>query len=342
MRSSPRRRAREFVLQGLYQQQLSGNADEAIRAQLAEAAAFPRADADYFRGLWSGISGEHERLLAAFQIHAETPIGAVDLIAQHPCTRQAGIQGAPDHLARQGRLGGEVYRIRDGCRGTPVRILAPVLGQVELAVDQRVALAAGVSQEHADLHILDPARRAAILPGHADGVLALLQKSSLVDDENAVRGTEMLEDVVAAELLGGIGIPQHVAEHALCAPGPRVADLLGQLPAIFALCRAQQTFEVQAHLPPRLRPAKQPAEPFLQCSQLIPPNENARRFCRHTLLSQEVAKAYGGCRLKLNCSIRRGGRRSRLVPNVGLIGSERRAWFWSLVPGEAPRLHLGL
>jgi hypothetical protein len=30
------------------------------------------------------------------------------------------------------------------------------------------------------------------------------------------------------------------------------------------------------------------------------------------------------------------------VPNVRLIGSERRACFWSLVPGETPRSRLGL
>ena len=63
MRSSPRRRAREFVLQGLYQQQLSGNADEAIRAQLSEATGFAKADAGYFAGLWSGVSAEYGALL---------------------------------------------------------------------------------------------------------------------------------------------------------------------------------------------------------------------------------------------------------------------------------------
>ena len=36
-RASPRRRSREFALQGLYQRQLSGNAPAAIHAQLAEA-----------------------------------------------------------------------------------------------------------------------------------------------------------------------------------------------------------------------------------------------------------------------------------------------------------------
>src|SRR4051795_3562999 len=75
-----------------------------------------------------------------------------------------------------------------------------------------------------------------------------------------------------------------MAEHALCAPGPRVTGLLGQLPAILAFRRAQQTFKVQPRLPPRLGPAEQPTEPLLHRSHLIPPNEDARRFCCHTLL----------------------------------------------------------
>ncbi len=48
MRITPRRRAREFVLQGLYQRQLSRNDPQAIRAQLGEAAGFAKADAAYF------------------------------------------------------------------------------------------------------------------------------------------------------------------------------------------------------------------------------------------------------------------------------------------------------
>jgi N utilization substance protein B len=64
MRISPRRRAREFVLQGLYQQQLSGNADDAIRSQLSEAAGFSRVDAAYFTELWAGIKLEYDAVLA--------------------------------------------------------------------------------------------------------------------------------------------------------------------------------------------------------------------------------------------------------------------------------------
>ena len=66
MRTSPRRRAREFVLQGLYQRQLSGNAHDAIRAQLAAAAGFAKADEAYFDALWTGVTEEYDALVVLF------------------------------------------------------------------------------------------------------------------------------------------------------------------------------------------------------------------------------------------------------------------------------------
>jgi len=71
MRTSPRRRAREFALQGLYQRQLSGNPGAAIRAQLAEAAGFPKADADYFDALWSGVTADYDSLVALLAPHLD-------------------------------------------------------------------------------------------------------------------------------------------------------------------------------------------------------------------------------------------------------------------------------
>jgi N utilization substance protein B len=65
-RATPRRRAREFVLQGLYQRQLSGNSCAAIREQLAEAAGFPKADEAYFDALWSGVNDEYDKLVQLF------------------------------------------------------------------------------------------------------------------------------------------------------------------------------------------------------------------------------------------------------------------------------------
>jgi N utilization substance protein B len=71
MRSSPRRRAREFVLQGLYQRQLSGNPAPAIRAQIAEASGFPKADGPYFDELWSGVAVEFDELVALCAPHLD-------------------------------------------------------------------------------------------------------------------------------------------------------------------------------------------------------------------------------------------------------------------------------
>jgi N utilization substance protein B len=63
MRTSPRRRARELVLQGLYQRQLSGNAPDAIRSQLAATAGFAKADGAYFEALWAGVTTEYDELV---------------------------------------------------------------------------------------------------------------------------------------------------------------------------------------------------------------------------------------------------------------------------------------
>lgn len=65
MMSSPRRRAREFALQGLYQRQLAGTDPATIRAQLAGAGGFAKCDTAFFDALWSGVSGDFEALLTA-------------------------------------------------------------------------------------------------------------------------------------------------------------------------------------------------------------------------------------------------------------------------------------
>jgi N utilization substance protein B len=66
MRTSPRRRAREFALQGFYQWLLSGSDPALIRMQLAEGPGFAKCDTRFFDGLWRGITGEFDTLVAAF------------------------------------------------------------------------------------------------------------------------------------------------------------------------------------------------------------------------------------------------------------------------------------
>jgi transcription antitermination protein NusB len=65
-RSSPRRRARELVLQGLYQRQLSGNAAADIHAQLRDAEDHGHASVDraFLDVLWSGVARDFDKLVA--------------------------------------------------------------------------------------------------------------------------------------------------------------------------------------------------------------------------------------------------------------------------------------
>jgi N utilization substance protein B len=76
----PRRGARELVLQGLYQRQLSGNADEAIRLSLVESDAFAAVDHGYFAELWRGTTGAWDRLLAGAAPHAARPVAELSPI----------------------------------------------------------------------------------------------------------------------------------------------------------------------------------------------------------------------------------------------------------------------
>src|SRR5262245_43615123 len=80
MRTPPRRRAREFVLQGLYQRQLSGNPASAIRAQISEASGFAKVDADYFNELWTGVAAEFDELVALCAPHLDRAVEQISPI----------------------------------------------------------------------------------------------------------------------------------------------------------------------------------------------------------------------------------------------------------------------
>ena len=65
-------------------------------------------------------------------------------------------------------------------------IVGPFFGQIQLAIKQRVAMLTGVGQKDADLAVLNPTSRAAVLAGHAGRMDAFLEKASLVDHTNSV------------------------------------------------------------------------------------------------------------------------------------------------------------
>jgi hypothetical protein len=90
------------------------------------------------------------------QPEAQPAVVALDLVAQHPGDRHPGREGTLDHALRQSRLGGELDVLRDGGRGAALPVVSPFLGQIQLTVDQGMALGTGIGQENTDLAVLDP------------------------------------------------------------------------------------------------------------------------------------------------------------------------------------------
>jgi N utilization substance protein B len=64
---SPRRRAREFALQGLYQWRIGGADEAAIEAHVHEIAGFEKADRNFFLGLLRGVLKQRAALCEAIE-----------------------------------------------------------------------------------------------------------------------------------------------------------------------------------------------------------------------------------------------------------------------------------
>lgn len=66
-----------------------------------------------------------------------------------------------------------------------------------------------LDEEHADLAVLDPSGGSGVLPLDSGRTAALLQKFGLVDDQHAVIGAEVLDDVGTDIIADLIGTPVH-------------------------------------------------------------------------------------------------------------------------------------
>ena len=71
---SPRRRAREFALQGVYHWLLNQSALTAIESQMAEVGGFDKCDRDLFVGLLRGTVTNAAELQVAFAPYIERPL----------------------------------------------------------------------------------------------------------------------------------------------------------------------------------------------------------------------------------------------------------------------------
>ncbi len=70
---SARRRAREFVLQGLYQWRVGGADEAAIEAYAPEMDGFAKADREFFVGTLRGVIGQNAELTELIGKHIDRP-----------------------------------------------------------------------------------------------------------------------------------------------------------------------------------------------------------------------------------------------------------------------------
>ena len=183
------------------------------------------------------------------------PAPSVDAVAGDPGEGHARGRGAVRHRQPEPRLGREGEPLRDARRGAAGRVAGPAPGQVEGAVDQRPAVAAGVAQEHADPAVLDAARRAAVPPLHPGRPAALLEEAGLVQHQHRLRVARVLDHVGAQVVPDRVGVPAHAREQVLHAVRRPVPRRLGRLPAVLALQRRRQPAQVGRGPPPGFRPA---------------------------------------------------------------------------------------
>lgn len=110
--------------------------------------------------------------------------------------------------------------------GAVLGVGGPLLGEVEAAVHQGLAARRHVGQEDAGLAVLDLAQPAALLAGHAAGLLALLGESRGIEHEHAVGVAQLVADVTAQLAEHGGIIPAYGADEQL--PGAALeSDLDG-------------------------------------------------------------------------------------------------------------------
>ena len=70
---SARRRAREFVVQGLYQWRVGGADEASIEAYAPEMEGFAKADREFFVGTLRGVIGQKDKLTEQISVHIDRP-----------------------------------------------------------------------------------------------------------------------------------------------------------------------------------------------------------------------------------------------------------------------------
>src|SRR3984893_18803925 len=146
-------------------------------------------------------------LLAALEHDAQTLVAAVDRVAQDPRTGNARLQRRLDHCGADLRLGGEPHIVGNARPRPTLGSLGPIFRQIQTRIDQGVSFRTRIAEKNADLTVLDPSGRAAVLTRNPDRMAALLHKPRLVQDQDAAWIAKPLDHKIPADVPGLLLIP---------------------------------------------------------------------------------------------------------------------------------------
>jgi site-specific DNA recombinase len=154
-----------------------------------------------------GLDRQHVGQVVVLQPGAQAGVAAVDLIGGHPPGRHLGGHGPLQHGLGELRLGLEANTLGDVRLGAASGVGGPFLGQVQLPVDQRPPLAAGVGEEDADLAVLDAPGGPRILALHPGRLGALLEEPGLIHHQHPARVAQVLDHIGTHVITQRIGVP---------------------------------------------------------------------------------------------------------------------------------------
>ena len=163
--------------------------------------------------------------------------------------------GALDHAQGQFGFGLKAQRLWD-MSGLPTHsIVAPLLRDIQFAVDQAMAQGGDVGEENADLAVFHPSADPAILGLDACGVGAAFGKAAFIKDQNGKEGIglsrggggrqQSLDQGGTQGIAYARFVPHGMGEQTLYAIGMSLASVFSDVPAIFPGNIAQEGLEVE-------------------------------------------------------------------------------------------------
>src|SRR5215218_3670562 len=181
---------------------------------------------------------------------------------------QLGLGAHPDLLWHSGPL-------------AALLVMSPLLGQIQLPVDESLTPKGGIGQKHPDLAVLRLAGGAGVLALDPGAALALLDEARLIDDEDRTLLAQMLSHIASQIVAHEIGVPVGSSQQMLYAIGCSVSRHFSQLPRVLALGCRKQTAQIVPRPASNLAAREERGDSFVECIHLLGPR--AHRLSIHCL-----------------------------------------------------------